>query len=227
MPKKTNSSSSVKTHQVDQKLESRSTDAGRRKAVGTILAGSSVTAVMTAGSWSKPVIDAVMLPAHAQTSVASLVLGGNIDLTPVASNVAPKTNDILDFFIGSAHAQSNEPDLGGACLTMTINGNTFVLNLDFVSEPRISIEGTISGNSFSGSGDGVSISGSINLGSSPSKAAGRISNTSGAYNFAINSDDVDCGPLAPATTPAPTTTAEPTTTAQPTTTAAPTTTPAP
>ena len=51
---------------------------GRRKAVRNILTGAGVTAgvgVVANKAWMEPVINAVVLPAHAQTSVISMPSG--------------------------------------------------------------------------------------------------------------------------------------------------------
>lgn len=44
----------------------------RRKALKAILAGSGAVAAVKAGenTWSKPLVDSVVMPAHAQSSVA-------------------------------------------------------------------------------------------------------------------------------------------------------------
>ena len=199
---------------------------GRRKAVRSILAGSSITAVAAAGNWSKPVLDAVILPAHAQTSAVSVTLAGNVSSSPTASYTAPKQNSVLDFFVGSAYAQTSGLDLGGACLTMAVEGNQFSATLEFVADPAITLDGTVSDGSFSASGSGVTISGTF-VSDATSTASGTVSNSNGTFNFSIDSATSSCEPIAPTTTPAPTTTAAPTTTVAPTTTIGPTTTMAP
>jgi hypothetical protein len=224
MNKKPNDHSSPKGQEFNQEPI---TD-GRRKAVRSIIAGSGITAAATAGIWTKPVLDAVILPAHAQTSVAAVMLAGNVSSSPTASYTAPIQNSVLDFFVGSVHAQSSGLDLGGACITMAVEGNQFSATLEFVADPAITLEGTVSGGSFNATGSGVTISGAV-VSDAISTASGMVSNSNGTFNFSADSATNSCEPIAPTTTPSPTaTTLAPTTTtlAPTTTTLAPTTTPA-
>lgn len=76
----------------DEKLEKR------RKALKSILAGSGtvVTAAAMQDKWAKPVIESVVLPAHAQTSG----LAGSF----TSSNNTQNGTDLLDSLVPSAHA---------------------------------------------------------------------------------------------------------------------------
>ncbi len=192
----------------------------RRKAVRNILAGSGVVAAATAGKWSQPVIDAVILPAHAQTSVLAFSMSGNIEGSPVASVSLPKQQSILDYFVGSAHAQeaSSDTNLGGACTNFTVTGESFTLDLEFVDDPSISISGSLSNNALSATGSGVTLSADLAESNGVFTANGTIANGSGTFAFTADSNTQACTPVAPVTTPAPTTTSEPTTTPEATTT---------
>ena len=201
----------------------------RRKAVRNILAGSSLTVgAVTSGKWAKPVVDAVIVPAHAQTSITT-VLTGNANVSPVTTAPVPQDgNGILDFFIGSAHAgvAPADPSLAGACLTMTITGTTsFSLVVEFADSSMTTVMGTISGTSLSGSSGGITVTGSVDLAAAMPTAMGTVGNGSGTFGFTLDTTSGSCTPVT--TTPAPTTAPPPTTTtATPTTTttATPTTT---
>lgn len=209
-----------KKHSNDKVTQTNVED--RRKAVKNILAGSGVVAgAATSSQWAKPVVDSVLLPAHAQTS-DMIVLAGNAGVTPrLASQdkIESKAESVLDFFIGTANAQA-EPSLAGACLTMTVTGSAFSLAVEFASAPTVQLSGTISGTSITGSGSGISVTGTVNLGSTPVMASGTISNSQAAFDYTLDSNQTDCTPIAEQTT---TTTSAPTTMAPTTTMAAPTT----
>ena len=75
----------------------------RRNAVKNILAGSTLAAgAATSSVWVKPVVDAVVTPAHAQTSTVFIV-SGNAVVTVTKAGFAP-SRSVLDMFIDSAHA---------------------------------------------------------------------------------------------------------------------------
>lgn len=70
----------LKINSVDVQLE-------RRRIVNIALLGG---AAVTSGVWSKPVINAVMLPAHAQTSVAMCTTDNTVG-GPLAGNASGAT----------------------------------------------------------------------------------------------------------------------------------------
>lgn len=72
----------------------------RRKALKSILAGSGavVTATVLQDKWSRPVVESILLPAHAQTSQALAV---SFAVSGIASL---DNNELLDFFVPTAHA---------------------------------------------------------------------------------------------------------------------------
>ncbi|MEO0369281.1 MAG: hypothetical protein AAF197_10925, partial [Pseudomonadota bacterium] len=96
--------------------DSRQVD--RRRAVKNILAGSGVAAGAAAsGNWVKPAVNAVITPAHAQTSNVITIIGNAaVGVPRVAS--APRnahSESVLDMFINSANANTFHPSLDGAC----------------------------------------------------------------------------------------------------------------
>lgn len=200
------------------KADNTTTTNDRRKAVKNILAGSGLTvAAASSGQWSKPLIESVITPAHAQTSSAVFSLAGNIDLNGVSHILEPKSNSILDLFVGTAHAQESLPQLGGACLLITIDGTALSIEVSFASAPTITLQGSLSGDSFTATGDGVTINGTVDLTGPVQTASGTIGDGSplgSVFNFSLDSSSLDCTPIANATTTttAATTTADPGTT---------------
>ncbi len=171
--------------------------AGRRSAVRTILAGSGgITAAAAAGGWTKPILNSVITPAHAQTSALMLTFSGNVALTPVVNNVEPKGNSVLDFFVGTAHAQT-EPELAGSCVTVTINGENVSVVIDFFSNSSITISGTLSGNTFSSSQSGISVSLTLNTSAEVATATGTVSNSSGMFQLSLDANASACSPIDP------------------------------
>ncbi|KAA3631455.1 MAG: hypothetical protein DWQ08_04830 [Proteobacteria bacterium] len=77
---------------------------GRRRLLGTLAAGGVAGATLP-GQWKKPVIDAVVLPAHAQTTGTIIQAGGGS--TGAIAEAAPGGSfggELADFFAGPAHA---------------------------------------------------------------------------------------------------------------------------
>ncbi|GEM_PF-1910452 len=229
--KKTNSSKSVEVKK-DLGLAAST----RRDAVKNILAGSTLAAgAATSSVWVKPVVDAVVTPAHAQTSTV-FVVSGNAVVTVTKAGFA-QSRSVLDMFIDSAHATAL-PNFEGACVTMSGDTVTGTLTVDFVffSGSPLSVTGAInpSGN-FNFTDQGVTVAGAYNPTSG--SASGTIVAGSSSYAFTLADTAGACTPLAPApttttaypttgypTTGYPTSTIQPTTTFFNTTTASPTTT---
>lgn len=213
-----NSDSSVDKQVPDDKVESAADNVAtetdqRRRAVRNILTGSGIVAgAATSGKWSKPLVDAVVLPAHAQTS-AMVMLVGNVNVSPLSNVPQQNADSVLDFFIGSAYANGG-PNLSGACMTMAVDGASFDLSLEFAANPTIQLSGTVSGNTISGTGSGITVSGTLNLQNDPPMASGTVSNVDGAFGFSLDTSQSACTPISATTTLAPTTMA-PTTTCMP------------
>lgn len=199
----------------------QTTSEERRKAVRNILAGSGLVAgAATANKWSKPLVDAVALPAHAQMSDVTMLVG-NVNITPTVTNNLQKSESILDFFIAPANALEASVDLSGACMTMSITGSSYTLTIEFASHPNVVISGAVSAGAFSGSADGIMVDGNVDLAGMPATASGTISNGSGTFGFMLDANQTVCTPVEPTTTteaPSTTTMAPTTTTEAPTTT---------
>ena len=192
---------------------------GRRDAVRNIIAGGGVVGVAASTQWSKPIIDAVVLPAHAQTSAddsGPVTLIGNASLRSVVDNGQNHPSDILDFFIGSANARIAIPDPAGSCLTLVVDSTMFDLTIDFADTSRVNFTGSVSNNAFSGSDSGISVTGTVDLMASMPTASGQITDGSNTYTFALDDTQTSCSPIQVTTTPEPTTTSGTTTTTAPT-----------
>lgn len=109
----------------------------RRKALKSLLATSGVVAGSQALSsqWSKPLIEAVILPAHAQTSGTSGTFTSGIINNPISSNRNWfRNSNLLDTLISPAHANHDdvaesvcgEEETGGGSyqLLFNIQGST-------------------------------------------------------------------------------------------------------
>ena len=188
----------------------------RRKAVKNILAGSGIAATAaTSGEWVKPAIDAVLTPAHAQTSTTVQVLQGSASIsTPKTGASRVATKSVLDLFMSSANATASAvKSLDGACLTMTLDfgANTVSVEIEYHDESSDTVTGTISGTSISGSNGMVMFSGTANQ--AAGTATGTIGNGMTSYSFSVSNSVSSCIPSPPRDT----TTGMPTTTGYPTT----------
>ena len=107
-------------------------DQSRRKLLKSIAAGSGavVAGKSLPDSWTRPVVDSVMLPAHAETSEASdtddtsivIVSGGGGGTFTVTDNAIG--DDILDIFASPAHAVGLTTSY---CLELTITQSNSVV----------------------------------------------------------------------------------------------------
>ncbi len=93
----------------------------RRQAIKLMMAtGGVVTAAATSDKWLKPVVNSVVLPAHAQTSVFSPI--GNFSSLISSPRGFAKRNRVLDLLVPNAVAQTTEegiscgPDCGFSLL---------------------------------------------------------------------------------------------------------------
>jgi len=122
------------------------TNEKRRKVLKT--AG---VATVAAGAWHKPILNSVITPAHAQTSVMIVGAGGSSSTPPVVM-LNKKSNDIadsvLDAFIPNAHAGIAPDDVRSECAALTDFGddNTHCVSLSFPSGNDRSGEVTVSVN---------------------------------------------------------------------------------
>ncbi|MEO0368510.1 MAG: hypothetical protein AAF197_06950 [Pseudomonadota bacterium] len=210
--------------QVESTEQQEGTKSDRRRAVKNILAGSGVAAGAAAsGNWVKPAVNAVITPAHAQTSnVITIVGNAAVGVPRVASaQGASENGGVLDMFINSANANTFHPSLDGSCLTMSIDivNLTVSLLVEYLSQPSTTVTGTIDAmGNISGSdmASGISFTGTADTGAQT--ASGTISNSVSTYSFSLDGTTTACSPSAPTDTTAAPTTMYPTTTYYSTTT---------
>ena len=87
----------------------------RRKVLKSIVAGGSIAGTATAATWTKPIVDSVVLPAHAQLSVLSRYsfVGSGPPLTSITTEdgtqlyAGGEEKSWLDMLIPSAHADDS------------------------------------------------------------------------------------------------------------------------
>lgn len=109
-------------------MKNRKSSEGRRKLLKTIAAGSGVIVVGKSlpDNWSKPVVDAVMLPAHAQTSPPLTVTFNYFGQNVSRASIDPGRRFaelISDGLIEAAHAgtQGNRPIME---MSAAVDGST-------------------------------------------------------------------------------------------------------
>jgi len=115
-------------------IKSGTTDASpeqdnkRRRLLKTLTTGS-VAGAMLPSSWSKPVIDTIVMPAHAQPSSGQVTGGGGGGGVASGPGPAPAGQSVLDFFISPASAgvtpthyciEINVQHIGGVPTSVTV-----------------------------------------------------------------------------------------------------------
>ncbi len=168
----------------------------RRSAVRKILAASSITAGGSVTSWQTPLIESVVLPAHAQTT-------GPGDQGPVISGQigASEITGLLDLFISPAYAEE-ESDLIGGCIEITVDGSFITAAVTLNNSTRGSNTGVLSGCSSTEfiitPVNGFTVEGELDDPVNPTTCSGFV----GPYEFSavINGS---CSVIAPTTTACP------------------------
>lgn len=116
---------------MNEKLDSPVTAEGRRRLLKT-LAVSGATAALLPEKWVKPLIDKILVPAHAQTSVVSFDgIYVNIDKN-LATTYVPNSlfERLANTLVPAAHAASQsilaQPLLScsNVCIEFTVSGNS-------------------------------------------------------------------------------------------------------
>ena len=105
--------------------------AGRRKLLKSVVAGSGAATVakMMPDEWARPVVDSVMLPSHARTSMRGIgpfVNSGPIGLIGREVMMAEQgfSEELLEFFTPAAHAGYEEPEM--IAMTANESGNSYI-----------------------------------------------------------------------------------------------------
>ena len=175
----------------------------RRKAVQKILAGTTIAGAAASGTWVKPVVDSVLIPAHAQTSLL-FRLGGGVG-GGIVQNKGPS---VLDFFVETAIAQDSIFDNG--CLEIIISGGTFT-GILFSADKSTSrtVSGTVNGTLLVAEGS-FNMNGELDSPTNPTSCAGQLSSDGPILNFRVSNNGAgSCFPVIAATTAAPATTCMP------------------
>lgn len=160
----------------------------RRATVRKILAASSVTAGMGASAWKTPVIESVVLPAHAQTSaqISDVVISAQIGET--------ESLGLLDLFLKSAYAADD--DLVGGCVAIRINGISVTVTVTLNTGERDSKIGTLTNRSFSVANvNGYTVTGIVDDQDNPTTCEGTVGTHE--YSGVINGA---CSVIPPGTT---------------------------
>lgn len=111
------------TNEKEVLTQNESTDTNRRKALKLAAGGGLVSgAALTSNTWTKPVVNAVLLPAHAQTSLEEgdmdASMDGSMDGPPttfsgsttfVTKSPTMDRNSILDLFVTPVNAGEGVP----------------------------------------------------------------------------------------------------------------------
>jgi len=90
------------TNNTDLRTQNNATNSQRRTALKLAASSGLLSgAALTSGSWTKPAINAVLLPAHAQTSMMTVFSGSS---SMVAKAPVLNRESILDLFVTPVHA---------------------------------------------------------------------------------------------------------------------------
>ncbi|MBA4742243.1 MAG: hypothetical protein H2060_05995 [Azoarcus sp.] len=114
-----------------QQPDSETTDSSRptgRRRVLQALALGGVSAAVLPEKWVKPIIDTVIVPAHAQASIVTIngIYANQINVTSAPGGYLER---FAGFFISSAHAQTNPP----------FNSNVECIAFDCGNNPNVAV----------------------------------------------------------------------------------------
>jgi hypothetical protein len=192
----------------------------RRKVLRNALIGGGaiISTNVLPDSWKKPLLNSVILPSHAQTSVGTVVMGGG---TGIIGSDSFAVDDILSIFINEANADAPVASAIGGCLILSVEGSVATVDLTLSDGSVDTQEGTVSGTSIivTELHSGYTVTATLDSATATTAASGSVEGFGLTGTFSVSSAEPVCAAL--------TTTVSPTTTAGPTTTALPTTTPIP
>ena len=130
----------------DKKKQSESKDktSSRRKLLKSVVAGGGAATVakLMPDQWSRPVVDSVMLPSHAQTSISPygpfytmVMVGMNESSDQMAEQGF--SEELLEFFTPAAQAQPAPPEI--VALSANASGNSYLCASNNVTTEMISV----------------------------------------------------------------------------------------
>ena len=120
-------------------MADKKSDDRRRKLLKTIAAGSGLIAAGKSlpDSWSRPVVDSIMLPAHAQTSGRIFTGSGNVVIEG-KSNSDTRFAALTDTLIPEAHAQAMVfPEYAGCAIEVDGGFDVWITYLTFPDLPEL------------------------------------------------------------------------------------------
>lgn len=171
----------------------------RRSAVRKILAAGSVTAGAGAATWKTPLVESVILPAHAQTSnpgSGSDDEGGQGNQSVAISGQigSPETTGLLDLFLRSAYAA--EDDLVGGCIEIMVDGSSVTVTVTLNNGDSDTKSGTLTDCGFSVANvNGYTVTGTVDDANNPTTADGTVGSQD--FSAVVNGS---CSVVPPATT---------------------------
>ncbi len=210
---KTDNNFNSLSKRIQKKTESTVSVHSRRRTVRNILIGTGViTSAATIEKWTKPVINSLVLPAHAQTSTSmpsvpvinpvgnfttddSLTLNATQKDNEAIVNAPSVSDTILDFFVPNANAGISEQSPSSVSCGSNCNID---VHISYLAEGAQGISICITGDIAVFLTTGVDtdaltlINGGINLSSSPNLVfnGGRFNDTTGNWEINFQSDEI-------------------------------------
>lgn len=125
-----------------------SNPARRRLLKALTAGGAGAVAVKTLPEqWTKPVVDAVMLPAHAQATAGRFQGGGSATLTTPPGPAPGASQRLLDFLVPAAHAGSKIVSMDVLVCIDVVGGTSFNARVMLAADTGSNVEEkTLSGN---------------------------------------------------------------------------------
>jgi len=145
----------------------------RRAAVRKILATGSLTAGAGASAnvWKVPLIESVVLPAHAQTTDRSTASRNAVISGQVGE---PEITGLLDLFLSPAYAADGS-DLVGGCIEITIEGDTVTVTVTLNTGVSDTKSGTLNDCGFTVEGvNGYTVQGQFDDQDNPTRCDGTV-----------------------------------------------------
>jgi hypothetical protein len=168
----------------------------RRSAVRKILAAGSVTAGASASAWKTPLVESVVLPAHAQTSNPGSASDGEGNQSAAISGQigSPETTGLLDLFLRSAYAA--EDDLVGGCIEIMVDGSSVTVTVTLNNGDSDTKSGTLTDCGFTVANvNGYTVTGTVDDADNPTTADGTVGSQD--FSAVVNGS---CSVVPPATT---------------------------
>lgn len=120
----------MKNEDKNKQLTTDSKSAGRRKLLKSVVAGGGAVTVakMLPDQWARPVVDSVMLPSHATTSMSPFGPFYTVRAAMIEPSVQMAeqgfSEELLEFFTPAAQAQFPSPEI--IALTANSSGDSFL-----------------------------------------------------------------------------------------------------